>query len=114
MFRIIYAQFSRVLRVAALLVLVASLVACDAGNTPGPAAGATATEGRAATGPTVGGASGSKIIVVATTTQIRSMTEAVVGEEASVLTILKAGADPHEYEPVPSDVQAISQSALVL
>ncbi len=60
------------------------------------------------------GTGGAKRIVVATTTQIRSMAEAVVGDLATVQAILKPGADPHEFEPRPSDVEAISKSNLVL
>ena len=55
-----------------------------------------------------------KLVVVTTTTQIRSMTESVAGEWATVRSILPPGADPHEFEPKPSDVQAIATSNLVL
>ncbi len=58
--------------------------------------------------------SGSKLVVVATTTQIRSMAEAVAGDKATVRSILPPGADPHEFEPKPSDVEGISRSGLVL
>ncbi len=60
------------------------------------------------------GTGGAKRIVVATTTQIRSMAEAVAGDLATVQAILKPGADPHVFEPRPSDVEAISKSNLVL
>jgi zinc/manganese transport system substrate-binding protein/manganese/iron transport system substrate-binding protein len=59
-------------------------------------------------------AAGGKLIVVTTTTQIRSMTESVVGDKATVHSILTPGADPHEFEPKPSDLQTIFQSNLVL
>jgi ABC-type Zn uptake system ZnuABC Zn-binding protein ZnuA len=42
------------------------------------------------------------------------MTEAVLGDRGSVRSILTPGADAHEFEPKPSDVQAISESDLVL
>src|SRR6476469_6374091 len=57
---------------------------------------------------------GKKLPVVVTTTQIKSMAEAVAGDKASVQSILKPGADAHEFEPRPSDVAAIAKSALVL
>jgi ABC-type Zn uptake system ZnuABC Zn-binding protein ZnuA len=60
------------------------------------------------------GVQGGKLSVVTTTTQIRSMAEAVAGDKATVRSILTPGADPHDYEPTPNDVQAIAQSALVL
>jgi len=55
-----------------------------------------------------------KLPVVVTTTQIKSMAEAVAGDKASVQSILTPGADAHEFEPRPSDVAAIAKSALVL
>jgi zinc/manganese transport system substrate-binding protein/manganese/iron transport system substrate-binding protein len=55
-----------------------------------------------------------KISVVTTTTQIRSMTEAVAGDRAVVHSLLTAGSDPHSYAPRPSDLQAIVDSSLVL
>jgi ABC-type Zn uptake system ZnuABC Zn-binding protein ZnuA len=42
------------------------------------------------------------------------MTEAVAGNLATVRSILPPGVDAHDFEPKPSDVQAISESALVL
>src|SRR5438105_5919986 len=59
------------------------------------------------------GAAG-KLNVVVTTTQIRSMTESVAGNLADVRSILTPGADPHEFEPRPSDVAAIATATLVL
>jgi ABC-type Zn uptake system ZnuABC Zn-binding protein ZnuA len=60
------------------------------------------------------GVSSGKLSIVTTTTQIRSMTEAVIGDRATVRSIMSAGTDPHEYEPTASDVQAIVESGLVL
>jgi zinc/manganese transport system substrate-binding protein/manganese/iron transport system substrate-binding protein len=76
------------------------LAACDAG-TPGSS---TSTANSV----------GSGLKVVATTTQIRSMTEAVLGDRGTVRSILPPGADAHDFEPKPSTVQAISDSDLVL
>lgn len=89
---------SKVMRGCAVLLLLA-LAACGT-ETNNP----TATPG----------AQGSKLSVVTTTTQIRSMTESVAGDKATVRSILTPGADPHEFEPTPGDVQAIVGSALVL
>lgn len=58
--------------------------------------------------------SSGKPVVVATTTQIRSMAEAVAGDKAIVRSILQPGVDAHEFEPKPSDVTAINESVLVL
>jgi ABC-type Zn uptake system ZnuABC Zn-binding protein ZnuA len=84
-------------RALGLWLLVALvLAACDSG-------------GGAATTPSPG-----KLTVVTTTTQIRSLAQSVLGDLGYVRSILPPGADPHEFEPRPSDVQAISQSAVVL
>lgn len=73
-----------------------------------------ACEGMTNTAPSATGVTGGKLKVVATTLQIRSMTESVAGERAEVRSILTAGTDAHEFEPKSSDVQAIAESALVL
>src|SRR5437868_3464299 len=86
-----------------LLVIVA-LVACD---TTSPTGSATPTSSSNA------GAAG-RINVITTTTQIRSLAEAVAGDLADVHSILTPGADPHEFEPKPSDVTAITTATLVL
>ncbi|MDQ3703729.1 MAG: metal ABC transporter substrate-binding protein [Chloroflexota bacterium] len=91
---------ARLLRALAVLSLIV-LVACDTG-TPGSST------------PPANTAPASGLNVVATTTQIRSMTEAVLGEHGRVRSILTPGADAHEFEPKPGDVQAISESDLVL
>lgn len=105
---------SRTRHFIALLILCLTLAACD---TASPAATAVPTTGTssATTAPATGTPSvGAKLNVVATTTQIRSMAEAVVGNIASVRSILTPGADPHVFEPKPSDVAAIATATLVL
>lgn len=89
----------RIGRWCGVLALLPALVACDAGGSPAPPSP---------------GPGAAPLNVVATTTQIRSMTEAVAGDLARVRSILPPGADAHEFEPKPSDVQVISESALVL
>lgn len=89
-------RLAKILRTLALLPLVL-LAACDTAATATP----TSTPG-------------SGLKVVATTTQIRSMAEAVLGDRGTVSSILTPGADAHEFEPKPSDVQGISESKLVL
>jgi zinc/manganese transport system substrate-binding protein/manganese/iron transport system substrate-binding protein len=91
---------AKLLHVLAVLSLIV-LAACDTGT-------------RGSSTPPANTATASGLNVVATTTQIRSMTEAVLGDRGSVRSILTPGADAHEFEPKPGDVQAISESALVL
>jgi ABC-type Zn uptake system ZnuABC Zn-binding protein ZnuA len=52
--------------------------------------------------------------VVATTTQVADMTRAVAGNDIAVKQILQPNADPHEYEPRPSDAQAVASAKLVI
>jgi zinc/manganese transport system substrate-binding protein len=95
--------FYRARMTGAVLLLALALAALTGCDTASPAAsGAEPTS------------TGGKLAVVATTTQIRSMAEAVAGDLATVRSIIPPGADAHEFEPRPSDVQAISQSAVVL
>jgi len=84
--------------VAATAVAAALLAACGAG-------GEDASDASAARGATT---------VVATTTQLGDLARAVAGGRAAVRQILQPNSDPHEYEPRPSDVEAVADSAIVL
>src|SRR4051794_18753896 len=59
-------------------------------------------------------AGGGSATVVATTTQVADLTRAVAGNRIAVKQILQPNADPHEYEPRPSDAQAIAGAKLVI
>jgi ABC-type Zn uptake system ZnuABC Zn-binding protein ZnuA len=61
---------------------------------------------------TVGGGGGAD--VVATTTQIADWARQVAGRDADVHQLLRPNTDPHEYEPRPDDVIAVSRAKLVL
>jgi ABC-type Zn uptake system ZnuABC Zn-binding protein ZnuA len=52
--------------------------------------------------------------VVATTTQVADLTRAVAGPDAKVEQILQPGSDPHEYEPRPSDAEAVAGARLIV
>src|SRR2546423_12526012 len=52
--------------------------------------------------------------VVATTTQVADMTRAAAGNRIAVKQILEPNADPHEYEPRPSDAEAVANAKLVI
>jgi ABC-type Zn uptake system ZnuABC Zn-binding protein ZnuA len=51
--------------------------------------------------------------VVATTTIIGDIAQHVAGDKIEVVTLLKPGVDPHEYDPVPSDLQAVAGAKVV-
>ena len=54
-----------------------------------------------------------EITVVATTTQVADLVRNVGGERADVHEIISAGADPHDYEPRPSDAVSLTEAAVV-
>ena len=56
----------------------------------------------------------SPLRVVATTIQITALTRAVGGENLQVKGLIPAGADPHEFEPTPSDLVAVEGADLIL
>jgi len=51
--------------------------------------------------------------VSATTTQVADLVRNVAGDRAEVKGILPPNADPHDYEPRPSDVAALGEAAVV-
>jgi ABC-type Zn uptake system ZnuABC Zn-binding protein ZnuA len=53
-------------------------------------------------------------VALTSTTFLADMTRNVVGDRVIVESLLPAGADPHEYQAVPSDVQRIAQSTVVI
>jgi zinc/manganese transport system substrate-binding protein len=61
-----------------------------------------------------GEASGSRPLVVATTTQMGDFARVVGGDAVSVHQLLRANTDPHEYQPRPGDVTATANAKLVL
>ena len=61
-----------------------------------------------------GGGSGSGVTVAATTTQVADFVRNVGGRRVDVHQILKPNADPHEYEPRPSDVKSVADAQLVV
>ncbi len=52
--------------------------------------------------------------VVATSTIIADLTEKIGRDEIQLTSILKPGADPHVYEPVPADSRSLEKAKLIL
>ncbi len=52
--------------------------------------------------------------VVSTSTMISDWTTEIGGSEIDLTSILKPGDDPHVYEPVPTDSQAMEEAQLIL
>jgi zinc/manganese transport system substrate-binding protein len=61
-----------------------------------------------------GGSSTSGVTVAATTTQVADLARNVARERAEVDGILAPNSDPHEYEPRPSDAEAVAGADLIL
>ncbi len=59
-----------------------------------------------------GGSGG--VEVVASTTVTADLARNVVGERASVTSLLAPNSDPHDYEPAPSDATALAEADLIV
>lgn len=57
---------------------------------------------------------GDDVSVAASTTQLADLARNVAGDRAVVTGILTASSDPHDYEPEPSDAEAVAGADLVL
>src|SRR5688500_6661895 len=53
------------------------------------------------------------LTVVATTTQVADLVQNVGGERVAVHRFLAPNTDPHEYEPRPSDAEAVFEADVV-
>jgi zinc/manganese transport system substrate-binding protein len=60
-----------------------------------------------------GGGSGGSVSAVATTTQVADVVRNVGGDRVGVDGILPPNADPHDYEPRPSDAAALADADVV-
>ena len=60
-----------------------------------------------------GGGGGASVGAVATTTQVADLVRSVGGERVDVDGILPPNADPHDYEPRPSDAAALADAEVV-
>jgi zinc/manganese transport system substrate-binding protein len=58
--------------------------------------------------------SGSALKVVATTSIAADLVSLVVGERASIETLMPIGVDPHDFQPTPQQVARIRQADLIV
>jgi ABC-type Zn uptake system ZnuABC Zn-binding protein ZnuA len=56
----------------------------------------------------------SELVVVATTTLVGDLAQNVGGGRIAVRTLVPPSADPHDYEPKPSDVRSLTDADVVL
>ncbi len=52
--------------------------------------------------------------VVSTSTILTNLASTIAGDSVQIIGILKPGADPHTYEPVPADTVAMEKANLIL
>ncbi|MBL1225425.1 metal ABC transporter substrate-binding protein [Enterococcus sp. BWR-S5] len=90
-------KLSILLAAAASLVLLA---ACGSGQSKTDASGENSSE--------------EKLQVVATNSIIADMAKEIGGELIALHSIVPVGTDPHEYEPLPQDIQKASEADVVL
>lgn len=55
-----------------------------------------------------------KPLVVATTSILQDITQAIAGEHLEVRSLVPIGGDPHLYEPIPQDAVTITAADLIL
>lgn len=70
--------------------------------------------GLAACGADTTGSSSARISVVATTTHVADLVRNVAGDGVEVRGLLAPNADPHGFDPRPSDVRSLIEAELVL
>jgi zinc transport system substrate-binding protein len=58
----------------------------------------------------VEGAATGKPVIVATFFPLAQATQAVVGDTATVISLVPAGSEPHDYEPTPSDAANLERA----
>jgi ABC-type Zn uptake system ZnuABC Zn-binding protein ZnuA/ABC-type Mn2+/Zn2+ transport system permease subunit len=78
------------------------------------AAAALLAVGAAGCGTASGGGDDGRVRIVATTTQLADVARSVGGDAVDVTQLLQPSADPHDYEPRPSDARAVAAADLVL
>jgi zinc/manganese transport system substrate-binding protein len=65
-------------------------------------------------GLTLAAADKAPLRVVCTTTILADLARQVGGSRVEVLSVMKAGVDPHTYQPTPDDVRVIASAQLVI
>src|SRR6476646_8553292 len=56
---------------------------------------------------------GTRLTAVATTSQIADFLKNIAGDRLTIVDLIAAGQDPHEFEPKPADIQRLNASSIV-
>jgi zinc/manganese transport system substrate-binding protein len=59
-------------------------------------------------------ASSKQLAVVATTPEVADFVRNIGGSDVAVTQIIKPNVDPHDFEPTPADIQAISAATVIV
>jgi len=62
----------------------------------------------------VGAQAQEKLPVVSLGTVLTDLAQSVGGDHVAITSLVKAGQDPHDFEPTPGDVKAVSHAKVVL
>lgn len=100
-----------VLRVSFLSLSVLFLTACGGDKTAQSEPKPTDTSQATQVVPTN---DGDKLVVATTFTVIADIAQNVAGDNADVVSITKAGAEIHDYEPTPQDIAKVQKANLIL
>ncbi len=55
-----------------------------------------------------------RLVIVATTSQVRDMAENIVGDKCEVIGLMGPGVDPHLYKPTAGDVQKLESADIII
>lgn len=80
----------------------------------GLAGGALTACGDGSGGAAAGPAAGGRLRVVATTTQAGDFTRVIGADRVQVTQLIKPNVDPHDYEPSPADLDALSNADVLV
>lgn len=101
-------RFASLAVLAAALVLAAACSGSTAKTGGTPAASPADGQGTPAAG------QGARLKVVATTVQITALAREVGGDRIELAGLVPSGADPHTFEPRPSDLRSIEAARVIL
>lgn len=108
----IHRHGNAVIRTAVVLLVLGAIVGLAAGCRPAETAPAADTTPQPLAPLSL--APGARLRVLATTSIVADVVQAVGGERLEVTSLVPAGVDPHAFEPAPQDVRAVAEAQVVV